>query len=246
MAGLLGTGTTRAADLNLLAQLAMAAVLTAGMLLARAKRFRAHGWTQSAVLLLNLVAIGSVMLPSFRRQVAPSVAAGWHDPYYAVATVHTGFGAAVELLGLYVVLVAGTHLMPRRLRFQNYKLWMRTTLILWWAVVLLGVGVYSLWYVLQSPAATPQAAQLAMATISLKNFEFTPRQLTVPVGTTVQWTDTGGRHQVVADNGSFKSAILVAGATFQQKFDKAGTYNYYCLFHGGAGGQDMAGSVVVK
>jgi len=103
----LGTGATRAADLNLLAQLAMAAVLTGGMFLARAKRYRAHGWTQSAVLLLNLVAIGSVMLPSFRRQVAPSVASGWHDPYYAVATIHAGFGGAVELLARIIHVVEG-------------------------------------------------------------------------------------------------------------------------------------------
>jgi len=246
MTGLLGTGATRAADLNLLAQLAMAAALTVGMFLARAGRFRAHAWTQSTVLLLNLVAIGSVMLPSFRRQVAPSVPSGLHDPYYVVATIHAGLGTVAELLGLYVILVAGTKMVPSRLRFRNYKLWMRTTLGLWWAVVLLGIGVYTLWYVVPSPAATPQASQPAMMMVSLKNFEFTPTQITVAVGTTVQWTDTGGRHQIVADDGSFKSDVLLSGATFQQKFDKAGTYLYYCQFHGGPKGQDMSGSVVVK
>lgn len=246
MPSLLGTGATPAADINLLAQIAMAVALTVGMFLARARRFRMHAWTQSAVLLLNLVAIGTVMLPSFRRQVAPSVPSNLRDPYYAVATIHAGLGSVIELLGLYVILVAGTKVFPKSLRFQNYGLWMRTTLGLWWAVVLLGIGVYSFWYVLPSPAATPQTAQPAMATVSLKNFEFTPQQITVAVGTTVLWTDTGGRHQIVADDSSFKSDVLLSGSTFKQKFDKAGTYLYYCHFHGGPKGQDMSGSVVVK
>ena len=246
MTGFLGTGATRAADLNLLAQVAMATVLAGGMILARAKRFRVHAWTQSTVLLLNLIAIGSVMLPSFRKQVASSIPSGLQDPYYAVATIHAGLGGVAEVLGLYVILVAGTNMVPSGLRFRNYKLWMRTTLGLWWAVVLLGVGVYSLWYVVPSPAATPQAAQPATVMVDLKNFDFTPKEVTVSVGTTVQWTDSGGRHQIVADDGSFKSDVMLSGATFQQKFDKAGTFLYYCQFHGGPKGQDMSGSVVVK
>jgi hypothetical protein len=51
-----------------------------------------------------------------------------------------------ELFGLYIVLVAGTNVVPRRLRFQHWKLWMRVELALWWVVLLSGVGTYYAWY----------------------------------------------------------------------------------------------------
>jgi|SRR5579864_1522783 len=249
MKGLLEMGTSRSADFNLLLQFAMAAALTLGMFLARAQRFRAHGWTQSTVLLLNLGAIGSIMLPSFHRQVLPHVAAARHDAYYAVAVIHAGFGAVVELLGLYVVLVAATNVLPKCLRFRNYRLWMRTTLALWWVLVLMGVGVYYVWYIQPSPTiagGAPGITQQAGATISVKNFSFTPKQVTVPVGTTVEWDVKGGRHELAADNGSFASPIVKSGDRFRQRFAKPGVYNYYCQFHGAPGGQDMAGVITVK
>jgi len=249
MNGWLGTGATRSADLNLLIQIAMATVLTVGMVLARRKNFRAHGWTQSSILMLNLVAIGFVMAPSFRRQVLPHVSSGWRDAYYAVAMIHAALGTCVELLGLYVLLVAGTSILPERLRFRNYKLWMRTTLALWWVVVLLGLGVYSFWYVQPSPGAirgTQDAAQQGSFTISVTNFSFGPTQVTVRVGSTVEWVGARGRHQIAADGGSFGSPVLVSGTRFRHTFAKPGMYNYYCRFHGGPGGQDMAGTVIVE
>jgi hypothetical protein len=54
--------------------------------------------------------------------------------------------AVAELLGLFVVLVAGTRIVPRRFRFRPYKVWMRTTLAIWWLVLLVGVGTYYEWY----------------------------------------------------------------------------------------------------
>jgi plastocyanin len=83
------------------------------------------------------------------------------------------------------------------------------------------------------------------AGITVKNFGFEPKELTVPVGTEVQWTDEGGRHSVESDDGSFQSPALAAGETFKHKFDKPGRYMYHCEFHGSQGGHDMAGVVVV-
>ena len=48
--GFLGTGATFGADLNLVVQLIMGAALIAGALLARQKRYRAHGICQTTVL----------------------------------------------------------------------------------------------------------------------------------------------------------------------------------------------------
>lgn len=147
MKGFLGTGAPLAADLNLVAQLAMGAALIAGTFLARQRRYRAHGICQTAVLLLNLVLTAVVMWPSFHKQIMPRLSSHLRHRYYAVATAHAAVGASAEVLGLYVALVAGTNLVPRRLRFRNWKGWMRSALVLWWAALLGGLGTYYWWYV---------------------------------------------------------------------------------------------------
>ena len=145
--GFLGTGATFGADLNLVVQFIMGAALIAGALLARQKRYRAHGICQTTVLLLNLLMIGLVMWPSFQQQVRPVAPKVLHKWYYGVATTHAILGLAAELLGLYIVIVAGTNLLPQWLRFKHWKRWMRTELALWAIVLLSGVGTYCAWYV---------------------------------------------------------------------------------------------------
>jgi hypothetical protein len=71
--GLLGTGGTFEADLNLVLQFLMGGALVAGALLARRKRYTAHGICQTTVLLLNLGIIGLVTWPSFQQQVTPAL-----------------------------------------------------------------------------------------------------------------------------------------------------------------------------
>jgi uncharacterized membrane protein YozB (DUF420 family) len=147
MKGFLGTGATFGADLNLVVQLIMGVALLAGALLAKHKRYRAHGICQTTVLLLNVLMIALVMWPSFQQQVKPTLSKVHHKWYYEVAIMHAALGVTAELLGLYIVIVAGTELLPRWLRFNNWKWWMRTELVLWMIVLLNGVGTYCAWYV---------------------------------------------------------------------------------------------------
>jgi uncharacterized membrane protein YozB (DUF420 family) len=147
MKGFLGTGATFGADLNLVVQLIMGVALLAGALLAKHKRYRAHGICQTTVLLLNVLMIALVMWPSFQQQVKPTLSKVHHKWYYEVAIMHAALGVTAELLGLYIVIVAGTKLLPRRLRFNNWKWWMRTELGLWMLVLLSGIGTYCSWYV---------------------------------------------------------------------------------------------------
>ena len=142
MNGFLGTGATFRADLNLVIQIAMGIVLLAGMALARRKKFREHKYCQMTVILLNLILIATIMLPSFHRQVGPQLPLGLRDSYYVIATLHAGLGTIAELLGLYIVLVAGTKLLPGRLRFRRYKPWMRTLIVLWWCTIAIGIWTY--------------------------------------------------------------------------------------------------------
>jgi uncharacterized membrane protein YozB (DUF420 family) len=146
MNGFLGTGATFGADLNLVVQLIMGTALIAGVLLARRKCYRAHGICQTTVLLLNLLMISLVMWPSFQQQVKPALSKVVHKWYYEVATIHAVLGIAAELLGLYIVVVAGTNVLPQWLRFKQWKLWMRTELALWAIVLVSGVGTYCAWY----------------------------------------------------------------------------------------------------
>ena len=145
--GFLGTGATFEADFNLVVQLAMAAALVAGVFLAKQGRYKAHGICQTTVLLLNLVMIGLVMWPGFRRQAIPRSLSVLHRSYYAAPLVHAALGMTAELLGLYIVLVAGTNVLPMWLRFTNWKLWMRTEFVLWFVVIISGMGTYYAWYI---------------------------------------------------------------------------------------------------
>jgi uncharacterized membrane protein YozB (DUF420 family) len=148
--GFLGTAATFEADVNLIVQLAMGAALAAGAVLAKRKRYRAHGICQATVLLLNLGMIGLVMGPAF-RQVNPTLPKVLHRSYYAAPMLHAVLGMTAEFLGLYIVLVAGTNFLPAWLRFKNYKRWMRTEFALWLVVVISGMGTYYAWYIAPFP-----------------------------------------------------------------------------------------------
>jgi len=253
MNGFLGTGATLRADLNLCVQVTMGLALLGGMFLAKRKQFRAHKYCQSSVMVLNLVMIFLIMAPSFHKQVQPQVPGGLNEAYYLVPYVHAILGTIAEVLGIYIVLVAATKFLPKRLRFRRYKPWMRTELALWWVVVLIGVSTYYVWYLKPAPKAaaqqsSPQAqSPVAPAKVSIKisNFKFEPKELTVTAGTIVEWTDEGGRHTVEADDGTFKSDTLTAGGQFNHRFDTPGVFPYYCTFHGDKHGTDMAGVITV-
>ena len=145
--GFLGTGAPFAADFNLVMQFILGAALIAGVFFAKQKRFRAHGVCQTTVLLVNLLMVGLVMWPSFQQQLRPHLPKVFHRFYYAVAMTHTLVGIAAETLGLYIVVVAGTNLLPPWLCFTHWKRWMRVEAVLWSIVLVSGVGTYYAWYV---------------------------------------------------------------------------------------------------
>ena len=151
MKGFLGTWASFSADLNLLIQIAMGVALLVGAFLARARRYTAHGICQAAVLILNVPMIALVMLPSLNTRVLPKLPSHSWKQTYVIATVHGALGTIAEVMGLYILLVAGTDFLPRSWRFQRWKLWMRIELILWWIVLLSGFGTYYVWYAAPRP-----------------------------------------------------------------------------------------------
>ena len=145
--GFLGTAAPLDADLILILEIAMGVGLLFGAFLARRRRFRAHAWCQSLLVLLNLVLIVLTMIPSFLARVSPKIPLKLNKTYYALATAHAALGTVAELAALYILLAAGTGVLPQKLRISNYKLWMRSVLLLWWMVLLLGFATYARWYV---------------------------------------------------------------------------------------------------
>lgn len=86
------------------------------------------------------------MIPSFRVHVFPRIPARIGKAYYALATAHAALGTLTEIAGLYVLLAAGTRVLPEKFRIIKYKLWMRTVLALWWFVLVMGLATYARWY----------------------------------------------------------------------------------------------------
>jgi plastocyanin len=84
----------------------------------------------------------------------------------------------------------------------------------------------------------------ATTEVKIDNFSFGPATLTVPVGTSVTWTNRDDiPHTVVStdDPKTFKSKVLDTDEKFSFTFSKAGTYPYFCSIH-----PKMTGKVVVQ
>ncbi len=73
-------------------------------------------------------------------------------------------------------------------------------------------------------------------------YYFSPETVTVPVGTTVTWVNrTSVTHTVTSRTGVFDSRDVQPGQEFKYTFTQAGTYDYYCRYHGG-----MTGRIIVE
>jgi hypothetical protein len=141
------TNAPPAASLSLLLEISMAIGLTFGPWMARRRRYRLHAWCQSLIVLLNLVVIAVEMLPSFQTVVRPKIPERLVNSYYGLATAHAVLGSIAEVAAIYLILAAGTKILPERWRLANFKARMRSLLAVWWLVLLLGVATYMRWYV---------------------------------------------------------------------------------------------------
>jgi plastocyanin len=80
------------------------------------------------------------------------------------------------------------------------------------------------------------------ASVTIKNFDFQPMAVTIPVGATVTWKNLDGEpHTVTSTDGSFRSEALDEGDSFAFRFTKPGVYKYLCTIH-----PKMAATVTVK
>jgi len=134
------------ADYAAYAEIALGIMLVVGWVLVRLGHVRIHALLQSTIVLVNIPIVLYWMVPSYLLNVAPGVPADLGQSFYLYPTLMLVAGVAAECLGIYVLLVAGTNLVPERWRFRRYKLWMRSLLALWWSVLVLGLATYVTWY----------------------------------------------------------------------------------------------------
>lgn len=79
------------------------------------------------------------------------------------------------------------------------------------------------------------------ASVTIKDFAFSPASLDVAVGETVTWTnEDSAPHTVTGDDG-IDSGNLALGKSFTHTFKSAGTFSYRCSIH-----PDMTGAVTVR
>jgi plastocyanin len=94
--------------------------------------------------------------------------------------------------------------------------------------------------------SAPGSAQASTSnTVTITNFQFSPKILTIKAGSEVTWEVKEGTHNITAEKGAFESQTVSAGQKFSYTFVKPGRYPYYCSFHGSKGGHEMAGTVIV-
>ncbi len=93
---------------------------------------------------------------------------------------------------------------------------------------------------IQRVAAT--APEAAGSQVVIKDFKFDPKELTVPVGTKVTWTNKDNEgHTVTSNAGVFHSEPLDTNEQFSYVFKTPGTYPYHCKLH-----PQMTGQVIAK
>jgi plastocyanin len=95
-----------------------------------------------------------------------------------------------------------------------------------------------------SPTTTASVPDAAAVTVQIDNFNFKPKELTIPVGGTVTWVNNDDvPHTATAkgDTPLFDSKALDTDDKYSFTFTQTGTYSYYCKVH-----PHMTGTITVK
>src|SRR5262245_26937588 len=90
--------------------------------------------------------------------------------------------------------------------------------------------------------ATGDVPAVAPISVDIKDSVYLPSTITVPVGTTVKWTNRDEEtHTVTSTTGSFGSRGLDLDEAYSYTFTTPGTYPYTCDLH-----PFMGGTIVVQ
>src|SRR3954454_742567 len=93
--------------------------------------------------------------------------------------------------------------------------------------------------------APPSRAATVNVAVGGATLSYSPQVVHIHLGDTVTWTNAGGFHSVVADDGSFGNSLSGSAWTLSHTFSAVGSVGYHCAQHGSPGG-GMFGTVVVE
>jgi uncharacterized membrane protein YozB (DUF420 family) len=141
--GFFGLGTMLA-DVNITLEVLLVAGLTFGMLLARRGNIEAHRVNQTAWVLVNGVLVALIMIASIRTLKLAHLSDLANSGNFIIVA-HATVGALTLFAGLWLVLQMND-VLPQRLHIHGWKTLMRVTLAGYWAVALLGIATYRVWY----------------------------------------------------------------------------------------------------
>jgi plastocyanin len=103
------------------------------------------------------------------------------------------------------------------------------------------VGLLAIWLAACSGGAA-SGSPVATNQVDLPpSYRFVPANITVPVGTTVTWTNHDNFTHSVKLVDSSENHVIKPGESTTLTFDTAGTFNFLCTFHP----QQMKGTVTV-
>jgi uncharacterized membrane protein YozB (DUF420 family) len=143
--GFLGTNANFAADMTLILGIVVAVLFTIGLVLARMGKYNAHRWVQTAAVAINLILVLWLMVLPFRDFIVRDTIGPQPHYFYIITTLHATIGTIALLFGVFVAL-RGNKLVPKFLRFNNYKGFMRTSYALYMLASAIGVWVYITWF----------------------------------------------------------------------------------------------------
>ena len=77
---------------------------------------------------------------------------------------------------------------------------------------------------------------------TIDNFSYTPKELTVKAGSTIEWVNKDDvPHTVTSDQPGFASPVLDTNEKFRFTFKNPGRFPYHCKLH-----PTMTGTVIVQ
>ncbi len=100
---------------------------------------------------------------------------------------------------------------------------------MWKAVRIAALGV-ALFTAACTSQHTDATGPVQTQSVTIKSFSFNPGSITVPVGSTITWTNQDAVAHTVTGAG-FDSGPMAQNATFSHTFTTRGTFGYHCIFH---------------
>lgn len=84
-----------------------------------------------------------------------------------------------------------------------------------------------------SPLVIPAAsAASASQTVRIRNMRFSPADMTIEVGTAVNFTNSDNvAHTATSASGDWDTGNLAAGKSTTITFNETGTHDYFCRWH---------------